>query len=91
VAPAVSGAGAWELTGAWRSHSRRAYFANEQPGSRFEGKINKDSPVDTRSGAAHNMDLVIQSGHSLLRIVAVQNDRRTPFRRSLIPAVIASL
>jgi len=25
-------------TGAWRSHSRRAYFANEQPGSRFEGK-----------------------------------------------------
>jgi hypothetical protein len=37
--------GAWGSTGAWRSHSRRAYVANEQPGSRFEGK--RSAPVWT--------------------------------------------
>src|SRR5262249_28394902 len=34
--------------------------------------------------------LLAQSGHSVLRIVAAQNDDRTPFRRSQIPAVIGS-
>jgi hypothetical protein len=34
--------------------------------------------------------LMTQSGHSVPRIVAAQNDGRTPFRRSQIPAVIAS-
>jgi hypothetical protein len=38
VAPAVLGLGAGGSTGAWRSHSRRAYFTNEQSGSRFEEK-----------------------------------------------------
>src|SRR5215472_7378847 len=34
--------------------------------------------------------LLIQSGHERLRIAAVRPDRRTPFRRSQIPAVISN-
>src|SRR5262249_7691166 len=37
---------------------------------------------------SHQCPLLTQSGHSVLRIVAAQNDARTPFRGSQIPAVI---
>jgi hypothetical protein len=54
VAPAVSGLGAWGSTGAWRSHSRRAYFANEEPGSGFEGNSNTYLPT-SRTKKAPNV------------------------------------
>jgi glutathione S-transferase len=39
---------------------------------------------------ASRCPLMTQSGHERLRVVAVQIDGPTPFRRSKIPAVIAS-
>jgi hypothetical protein len=64
VAPAVLGAGGLGgSTGAWRSHSRRAYFRNEQPGSRF-AKVEKVAPIWTtaharRAAADHALGVAV--------------------------------
>src|SRR6516164_453948 len=46
-------------------------------------------PKTSCVGAYTECPLLAQSGHERLRVVAVQIDGRTPFRRSQIPAVIS--